>query len=141
MIIVALLLACSEAYNDMPQDTGMGEPMRAPLPPSGPVLHERSGACIQGLIMDVDLGTDTPSMLQVEIRYSFGQAEIMQSDPLHRSSPYMAEGADRFESPLYRDGSSLTFTCGYRWETPGPIIDGEPAGSAIGWRVSWMTAR
>jgi len=65
----------------------------------------------------------------------------MQPDVWLRPSLAVLDPAlEDYESPLYRDGSLLTFSCGYRWEPGGPILAGVQAGPASGYRVSWLVA-
>lgn len=103
--------------------------------------HEATGGCLQGLVQSVDLGTDAPLSYTVEVRYARGQAEPMVPAPYARASTMVStEQADSWDSPLYRDGTVLTFTCGYAWEAQGPQLDGEAAGGAVGYRVTWLVA-
>lgn len=106
-----------------------------------PVLHGHllTGACLPGLTRSVDIGTSTPIQYSVEILYSSGLSEQMLPDLWFRPSQAWSGGDDRLESPFYRDGSTVVFTCGYHWETGGPIIDGQVAGQATSYRLSWFT--
>jgi hypothetical protein len=86
----------------------------------------------------VDLGTTVPVGLQVEVTYENGRAEVMVPDFVSRSALGDVD-LTQYESPLYRDGSALVFTCGYKFERLGPVIDGSSAGKAISYRISWVS--
>ena len=94
----------------------------------------REGACTQGQEVQVDLGTERPMALQVEVTHEEGQAELMAVDFATRT--IALEYIDN-QSPFYRDGTTFVFTCGYKLEG-SPIIGGNPAGPAVSYRASWL---
>jgi hypothetical protein len=150
LLLIALSLsalsACDEdapaaAVADTAADTGTGATTTTTTTQAVPQVHVSEGGCVHGAIMEIDLGTESPLSYQVEVHYATGVWEPMLPDVAHRSSAVGEDPAmQQYESPLYRVGSVLTFTCGYEWERPeGPTIEGEGAGQAVGWRVSWIT--
>lgn len=142
-MLIFAILACAagtdtgtEPVSDTATDTAAVTTSTAPALQA----HVLEGACLQGITQSVDLGTEAPLQYAVEVRYSSGVAEQMQPDLYLRPSPLTASTAlADYESPLYRDGSTLRFSCGYAWEVQGPRIEGEAAGMAVAYRVSWLT--
>lgn len=135
--MIAILLVLATACAPMTADTGTD----AEIVDNSPALsaHTLTGACIQGRVVTLDIGTDEPLQYAVEVRYARGQSEPMVPAPYARESTMVStEQSDHWDSPLYRDGSVLTFTCGYAWEMQGPTIDGDAAGMALGYRVTWL---
>lgn len=136
MFTILLAIACAPAPTDTDADTDTGTAL-APSPALS--AHTLTGACIQGRVVTLDIGTDEPLQYAVEVRYARGQAEPMVPAPYARASTMVStDEADHWDSPLYRDGSQLVFTCGYAWEAQGPTIDGDAAGMAVGYRVTWL---
>ncbi len=127
--------ACGECGADTSADTGSPQPAS-----TGPVAAEASGACEQGDVVRVQLGA-RPLLYAVEVQYEGGLAEPMQPDLYLRPSLLTLEPSlEDYESPLYRDSTELVFSCGYAWEASGPRIDGQQAGPAVGYRVTWLLA-
>ena len=141
ILLFVLATACqapSAPSGDVVQDTA-GTPVDSDtqVQASSVTGHSLTGSCSQGQGLEVDLGTTVPVGLQVEVTYENGQAEVMVPDFVCRSSLGYPD-FPLYESPLYRDGSLLIFTCGYKFERLGPVIDGESAGEATSYRISWM---
>ncbi len=107
----------------------------ASLPVPGLQAVTREGACTQNDEVSLDLGTDRPMALQVEIIYADGKAVVLGHDGLL----WMISNELReYESPMYREGSTLVFPCGYKWEVGGPYFYGELSGPAVSYRASWL---
>lgn len=146
MFILLALLACATHNDD--DDDGLREfdsdsasPASVdPASDGGLIGHVETDACAQGEIIELDFGTAQVFGYQVEVKYADGTFEPMQPSIHIRSSIAMIDGslAD-YESPIYRNGSVLTFTCGYQWESTGPRIEGVQTGAATGYRVTWMS--
>lgn len=149
LLPVLLLVACATSTDEGTDDVAFADDDTATdtdttgttSSPSGPVAHLKEGGCVQGAVIEIDLETESPLTYQVEVKYSSGVWEPMQSSIHMRPSTAMIDGnLTDYESPIYRVGSTLTFTCGYQWEmASGPTIEGESAGLAVAWRVSWLT--
>lgn len=144
--LIAIFAGCAVPQDDTgsvePEDTDTAAAVKA-----GPALeaHVQSAECSQGQVIDLDLGTTQPYVYQVEVQYGNGATEPMQASIHMRSSIAVINGAlTDYESPIYRTGSTLTFTCGYAWEGTGaghPVrVDGILTGDAVSYRVTWITA-
>lgn len=120
-------------------DTGGADTDNPAAPGTTLVAHTAEGYCAQGVTQSVEMGT-VPLQYTVEVKYVGGVAEQMQADILLRPNLLTPNAAwEDYESPLYRDGTQLVFTCGYAWERSGPTIDGEDAGPAVSYRAAWFT--
>lgn len=146
MFFLLAFLACAtqdadDATSPFPEhDDDSASPTSVDPANGGLLGHVETGDCAQGEIIELDFGTAQVFGYQVEVKYADGTFEPMQPSIHIRSSIAMIDGslAD-YESPIYRNGPVLTFTCGYQWESTGPRIEGVQTGTATGYRVTWMT--